>query len=375
LRLLIVTEATSLGGLEVHTIQLANALAARGHSLDVVELDQPVLSRSSISLAPTIRHAHRPARRGRSPSILDWRAALSGFDADAVIWPRRSVFHRPQLDLALRTTFPRRSLEIVHATVPETDALRARAFHWGMSVYVGKLARRRIVCVSDAERRRLVDDFDIPAADVRTIHNGVDCDRYQPDAERRRAMRARWSVPDTTTLFGMVGRLAHEKRPLEALAAFANVRARHDVRFVYVGDGQLDNALAREIDARGLRDVVTLAGFIDDTRDVYNALDFLVLPSEREALPLTLLEAMASGSIPIAMAVGGIPEVLSDMRVGYLVARDSFTDLEDTMVKATATSTDARADMADRARRHVAEHFNASAQLGALANHIESVFR
>jgi len=134
LRLLIATEASSLGGLEVHTIQLANALAERGHAIDMVELDQAVFARSSIPLAPSIRKAHRPAgRSGRPRNVLDWSASLTGFDVDAVIWPRRSLFHRPQLDLALRLKFPRRSLEIVHATVPETSSLRARVFHPGMA--------------------------------------------------------------------------------------------------------------------------------------------------------------------------------------------------------------------------------------------------
>lgn len=380
MHLLIVTEASSLGGLEVHTIQLANALSERGHRIDLVELDQAVLSRSSIPLAPSIRHVHHPARRGRrSPSLLEWRASLTGFESDAVIWPRRSLFHRPQLDLAIRMSFPGRSLEIVHATVPVTSAreIRARAFNWCMGMYVGRLARRPIVCVSDAERRRLIGEFGIREADVITIRNGVDTRRFQPNPSRRRDMRARWSVPEGAILFGMVGRLAHEKRPLEALETFANVRSRlpgHDLRLVYVGDGQLEGALAREVDVKALRGAVELAGFIDDTRGVYNALDFLLLPSEREALPLTLLEAMASGAIPIAMGVGGIPEVLSDARVGRLVRTDDFADLEENMAWAATMSTAERADMARLARRHVAEHFDAGKQLDTMASHIERVF-
>jgi glycosyltransferase involved in cell wall biosynthesis len=378
--LLIVTEASSLGGLEVHTIQLANALSERGHSIDMVELDQAVFSRSSIPLAQSIRHVHHPARRGRrSPSFLDWRASLSGFHADAVIWPRRSVFHRPQLDLAIRVSFPGRSLEIVHATVPVTSAreIRARMFNRAMGLYVGTLARRPIVCVSDAERCRLVGNFGIREADVITIHNGVDTQRFQPDASRRRDVRARWSVPEGATVFGMVGRLSHEKRPVEALDAFAKIRSRlpgHDLRLVYVGEGQLAGALARELDARALRGAVELAGFIADTAGVYNALDFLLLPSEREALPLTLLEAMSSASIPIAMRVGGIPEVLSDPRVGRLVQQDDFADLEESIAWAATLSTSERADMALHARRRVSEHFNAETQLARLASHIESVF-
>jgi len=87
-----------------------------------------------------------------------------------------------------------------------------------------------------------------------------------------------------------------------------------------------------------------------------------------------LLEAMASGSIPIAMRVGGIPEVLSDASVGRLVRIDDFEDLEEQMVSAANMSPNQRTDMARHARRHVSEHFNAKLQLDALANQIESVF-
>ena len=75
------------------------------------------------------------------------------------------------------------------------------------------------------------------------------------------------------------------------------------------------------------------------------------------------------------MRVGGIPEALSDARVGRLVGKDDFADLEENMAWAAMMSAGERADMARLARRHVSEHFDAGKQLDALASHIERVCR
>jgi len=64
------------------------------------------------------------------------------------------------------------------------------------------------------------------------------------------------------------------------------------------------------------------AGFRDDTAALYRALDIFVLPSLREGISNTLLEAMASGRPVIATRVGGNPEIVPEGIAGQLVAPD-----------------------------------------------------
>jgi glycosyltransferase involved in cell wall biosynthesis len=68
----------------------------------------------------------------------------------------------------------------------------------------------------------------------------------------------------------------------------------------------------------GVSDRVSFAGATADIEAVWAGHHALVLPSRREGLPLVLLEAMACGRVPIATAVGGIPELVEDGVTGFL---------------------------------------------------------
>ncbi|MEV5891089.1 glycosyltransferase family 4 protein [Nonomuraea fuscirosea] len=112
-----------------------------------------------------------------------------------------------------------------------------------------------------------------------------------------------------------VARLAQQKG-LETLLDVAAGPWR-DARplFVVAGEGPLRGELRRRIDAEGLP--VTLLGHREDVPDLLGAALALVMPSRWEGQPLTLREALMTGTPAIASNVGGIPEILGD--AGILV--------------------------------------------------------
>lgn len=112
-----------------------------------------------------------------------------------------------------------------------------------------------------------------------------------------------------------VARLAQQKG-LETLLDVA-AGPWHDARplFVVAGEGPLRGELRRRIDAEGLP--VTLLGHREDVPDLLGAALALVMPSRWEGQPLTLREALMTGTPAIASNVGGIPEILGD--AGILV--------------------------------------------------------
>ncbi|HEX7960183.1 MAG TPA: glycosyltransferase, partial [Terriglobales bacterium] len=72
-------------------------------------------------------------------------------------------------------------------------------------------------------------------------------------------------------------------------------------------------------EAAGASDLAWLPGFRDDAADLYRILNLFVLPSRREGISNTLLEAMASGLPVVATAVGGTPEIVAHGVSGTLV--------------------------------------------------------
>ena len=94
---------------------------------------------------------------------------------------------------------------------------------------------------------------------------------------------------------------------------------RPEVRFVVVGDGELRPQLEKEIQERGLKDVLFLPGWRRDMPRVLARADAFVMTSLWEGLPRALLEAMAAGLPCVANAVDGVTDVIRDGVSGFLV--------------------------------------------------------
>jgi len=153
-----------------------------------------------------------------------------------------------------------------------------------------------------------------PASRRHTIPNGIDLDRFYPDAADRAAIRAELGIPADAFVFGTVGRVAVEKNQALLLRAAAPLLDAK-THLIVVGDGAEMPMLAQL--ARDLPSV-HLVGARRDVPNLLRAFDVFALSSVTEGLPLVLPEAMATGLPLISTAVGGIPAVI-DADLGLLV--------------------------------------------------------
>jgi glycosyltransferase involved in cell wall biosynthesis len=118
-----------------------------------------------------------------------------------------------------------------------------------------------------------------------------------------------------------LGRLERDKGVFDLLEALAVVRAAvPDVRLVCAGEGDR-GAVERRAGQLGVRDAVKFVGWVGPSgkRALLESAAVLALPSYAEALPASVLEAMAAGVPVVATAVGGIPEAIVDGVSGFLV--------------------------------------------------------
>ncbi len=177
-----------------------------------------------------------------------------------------------------------------------------------------------VVTRSEALRQCLLA-AGLPAARVRTIYNGVDTELFCPASDPGSARRELGlSEADVVVLF--VGNFAPVKNPLLAVHAFAALRERFPSqrwRLLMVGAGPL-HARARDASA-SLGSAVTLVGACPQAKVVrfMQVADVLCVPSCNEGVPNVIREALACGLPVVATRVGGIPEILTDPRVGELV--------------------------------------------------------
>jgi sugar transferase (PEP-CTERM/EpsH1 system associated) len=157
---------------------------------------------------------------------------------------------------------------------------------------------------------------------MRVLYNGVDTERFAPRPEAGREARRVLGLPPGAFVVGHVGRMVPIKDHGTLLrAAEQLVRKDVDARVLLVGAGPELERVRRDVEASGeLRGRVVLPGASDRIADLLAAMDVFVLPSLREGMSNTTLEAMASGLPVIATRVGGNPEVVDDGVSGWLFA-------------------------------------------------------
>jgi len=157
------------------------------------------------------------------------------------------------------------------------------------------------------------------------IGNGVDVNRFVVEANP--ALRERLELRPGDRVVGFVGRLVEEKGIWDLVRALALLVPIHSsVKLLIVGDrlhSDRDRRTGKRfpdvLAAGGLTDRVVFAGFQEKTEEYYALMDVFVLPSHREGMPRTILEAMAAGKPIVATDIRGCREEVVDGETGLLV--------------------------------------------------------
>ena len=181
--------------------------------------------------------------------------------------------------------------------------------------------------------------------------SGVDVDRFRPLAE-----------PVGAPTFGFVGRLLDDKGIPTLLAAHRLLRGRMpDANLLIAGTPDPANpASVTEAEARSWNDEagITWLGHVADIAGFWAKAHVAVLPSRREGLPLSLMEAAASGRAMIASNVPGCREIVLHEQTGLLFPVDDAVALADAMGQ-LAADPQLRSRCAAAARKLVVKNFAA----------------
>ena len=186
----------------------------------------------------------------------------------------------------------------------------------------------KVVAVGEMVKKNLTEYFGIPEEQVYVIHNAVKpFDGKIVPVEILYKEHANGNV-----LIGNIGRLSEQKGMTYFIeAAEITARTHPEARFAIVGDGEERENLHTLTKAKGLQDKVLFLGYRSDIQNVMSQLDFVVLSSLWEGLPLTPIEAYSVGKTVIGTAVDGTPEIIRDGVDGYLVEPSNPMQLAEKM--------------------------------------------
>jgi len=218
------------------------------------------------------------------------------------------------------------SVRTVHGAGEHTPSgfrhLHKRALNY-LNDWSGLHLQQKVIAVSQELADKLNAHF--PREHLAVIENGVDIDAVRA---QRHAAEYREATPNAFHI-GLVGRLVPVKRVDIFLEMAALLRARHadkQWRFHIFGDGPLHDTLIAQARAHDLAESITFHGHRRDIVPCIAGLDALVMCSDHEGLPMTILEAMALRAPIVAHATGGLADALRDYPLGQLVQRHAALD-------------------------------------------------
>lgn len=267
------------------------------------------------------------------------------------------------------------TMHVLRYTNPREPSGRDQ-FVESLADFVRKRVGGPVVAVSEALRRRLVARGLRPERVV-TVHNGIELSRFDLPADfPRAARRAEFGIPADAPVAVTLAVLREGKGHDLLIEAARKVLARlPDAHFLLVGGGPLEAALRGRIEDEGLAGNVHLTGMREDAAEMLALADLFVLPSSQfDALPTVVMEAMASRLPVVAVASGGVSELVVDNETGLIVPAPDADALATSITELLTGGERARL-MGERGRARAEAEFSAQAWTGRLQELYASLSR
>ena len=358
------------GGAELSAVEIAEALASAGANSLVATEGGRLESRVRDAGAEVIRFpaaTKNPLRMLTNVGALEKLIHERKIDlvharSRAPAWSALGATRRKRLPFV--TTY--------HGAYNENGRLK--------NLYNSVMARSDIVIANSGFTADLVRKrYDTPAARIRIIHRGVDCDRFDPAAipqDRVAALRGQWGVPPSARIVLVPARLTTWKGQRVVIDAAGILKAQgihDDVCFVMAGDAQGRNDYVASLHARveqlGLKNRVFFVGHVADMAAAYRTAGLTIIASiEPEAFGRVAIETQAMAVPVIATDLGAPPEtilarpsVAMDRITGWLVPAGDAGALAAQLAEALAMSPADHDAMGARARAHVLALFTLQA--------------
>ncbi len=361
MRILQVSSAKAFGGGERHFVDLARALTERGH--DVFAAVRPT---------------------------SEWQKRLDLLPAEHLL--QVSIRNSFGIFSATRiAAFARENnIDIIHAHVardyipaslaaimtPQAGFVLTRHLVFPLKPFNRIVLKNldRAIAVSAGVERGLRKTFDHKKITV--IPNGIDVQKWAV-AERgvlRKDFRLRHAIPMDVPLVGIVGELIANKGQNDLIRAAEKLNAeRPNTHFIVVGKDhsigkKYRDALRKQVFESGLAEKFVWVDWVENTAELYAAIDVFVSASHSESFGLAMLEAMAAGTPVVATETAGARELLGNDAI--LIKAGDAAELA-AAIGSKLSDAVAAADEAAFRQREAAERFS----IDRMAEATENVYR
>ncbi len=228
---------------------------------------------------------------------------------------------------------------------------------------LGRCCTEMLFSQSAEDAKTAIQERIMPEDKVVYIGNGVSLEAF--GLPPNPSLRAELGLDKKDKIVGFIGRLVQEKGVLELLEAMQQVVGEvPEAKLLVVGDTLMSDRDRRVtehikefIERVKLQNVIRFVGFREDIPHLLAIMDLFVLPSHREGMPRTILEAMAAGKPVVATNIRGCCEEVVHGVTGLLVPVGDPDALADAILRVLSDE-ELASRMGEAGRKRVEEEFD-----------------
>jgi D-inositol-3-phosphate glycosyltransferase len=314
-RVALVCFSRSLGGLELSTIRIAQAMEKKGVSTVVIVPKSSLLEQRANEANLHVATITLHWKYGDISAALHFARLLRDQQIELVLLMQSSDIH-----LAALASMITPQVKLVFYQQMNSRYNKRDFFH---SWIYSKLSLW--ISLTQSMKEDVLSFTRMPAKKVTVLPLGTDLQRFDPSHYNKNEARAFFGLPHDGYIIGVLGRLDKLKGQDILIQAVPEVVRQHpDVMFLIAGDETAGEhgykeylkELCHKLD---IEQYVKYIPFTDDVPLLMAALDVFVLPSFSETFGLVVVEAMAMERPVIATNAGGPPEIITNGKTGLLV--------------------------------------------------------
>jgi glycosyltransferase involved in cell wall biosynthesis len=362
-RVLHIIGGSLFGGATKMVIATCKDLAAQGYEVQVLASDPATVS--SFAAAGIYVH-RRPRIRTTIAPLVD---PVVGYELSRLLRREQfTVVHTHTSKAGFIGRFAARLAGVPHIL----HTVHGFAFHEfsrrSTVQFYAKLEKQAarwcdcLIFVNEFHRRWALELEIAPYEKTVVIPNGLPS--VPPGGRTSRdELRNELGLPNDGMVIGAIGRLAPDKRLEDLIEVMPTIVAEFPSAFLLlVGDGPSKEAVLGAAHRLGLDDHLVVVGFVSDVERYYEVSDVVVLPTIREGLSISLLEAMRAGKAIVTTAIGSNKTVVEADRSAVLVPPASPEALHSGILKLLRNPEHARS-LGEQARVTFASEFTEDVML------------
>ncbi len=193
-----------------------------------------------------------------------------------------------------------------------------------------------VIAISESQRLDIVHHYPVATSQKTvTIPLGIDCNKFQHSSLTRSEIRRQYNLPQDQLIIGIIARLHPIKNHTLFMDCIERLHKQHPkVHGVIIGDGPIKNdliklAIEKKLIHSNGQPAITFMGHQTAIEVILHALDLVLLTSDSEGTPVSLMEAQAAGIPVIATDVGGVRDCILPNQTGILVQPNNLNALCD----------------------------------------------